>query len=153
MVNNMKKNIVIILIFAIIIVSILGIVLYNREHGITNEIDAEIIIEISDFKSKLEENNLNIEKEETSDNPSIIGAEEGVKYTISGSSIQVYRYNLHSKDELAVSNVKKAEEEGKIILPNFDDTEIKVIYNKGLILTNYEDHPDSEKIIEIFKSL
>ena len=38
-------------------------------------------------------------------------------------------------------------------MPLMNNLEINVKYNKGLVLINYEEHPDSEKILEAFNSL
>ncbi len=154
--SKMKKHIVFILVLVIILVSILGIVLYNKEHDITevSSSDSEPILEISNFKDKLQESGIIIEEENDSSDPSAIGASEGKVYTIQEQQVQVYKYDLNSTDELTVSNIKSASEKGKIILSKLDNIELSVIYNKGLILiTNFEDHPSKEKIIEIFKSL
>ncbi len=151
--NKMKKHIVLILVLVIILVSILGILLYNREHDITNTTTSEHVLEIEDFKKKLEENEISIDEEVQITEASSIGAVDGAKFTIQGESIQVYRYDLNSSDELATLNIKNASENGRIILPQLDDLELTVIYNKGLILANFENHPDKEKIIDIFKSL
>ena len=38
-------------------------------------------------------------------------------------------------------------------MPSFNNYEFKVIYNKGLVLINSEEHPREEEIVNIFKSL
>ena len=38
-------------------------------------------------------------------------------------------------------------------MPSFNNYEFKVKYNKGLVLVNSEEHPQEEKIVEIFQSL
>ena len=38
-------------------------------------------------------------------------------------------------------------------MTSFNNYELKVVYNKGLILVNVEDHPDKDKILEIFNNL
>ncbi len=152
--ENWKKYAVVGLIVVIILAAVLGIFLYNKEHGVdkTSKKEEETI-EISKFKEKLEENELKVENEEDFVNASEIGAVEGKRYTINGLAIYVYKFDTKSSEELTVSNIKKAKEEGKVILPSFDNYEFNVYYNKGLILANYEDHPDKDKIIEIFKNL
>ena len=42
--------------------------------------------------------------------------------------------------------------DGKISMPTFETT-LDAKYNKGLCLIGYENHPDSEKILEIFNNL
>ena len=72
---------------------------------------------------------------------------------ISDSLIQVYKFDSTKSDELTVSNLKKAKDEGKVVMPSFNNYELKVVYHKGLILVNVEDHPDKDKIIEVFNNL
>ena len=38
-------------------------------------------------------------------------------------------------------------------MPAFNNIEYKAVYNKGLVLINYEEHPNKDKILEIFNSL
>lgn len=38
-------------------------------------------------------------------------------------------------------------------MPSFDNYEMKVVYNKALVLTGYEEHINRDKISEIFNSL
>ena len=83
----------------------------------------------------------------------LLGASEGESYMISDSLIQVYKFDSTKSDELTVSNLKKAKDEGKVVMPSFNNYELKVVYNKGLILVNVEDHPDKDKIIEVFNNL
>ena len=143
----MKKNsriIVLILFVIIVIAAVLGIFLYNKEHNVqTNKKETEELVEetanISDFKKKLQEAGLDITAEAENTECELIGASEGESYMMS--------------DELTVSNLKKAKEEGKVVMPSFNNYELKVVYHKGLILVNVEDHPDKDKIIEVFNNL
>lgn len=147
-----RKNLIIIVVAVIVIIiaSVLGVFLYNKQR---EKDESEKVASIAEFRSRLEGQGLQIESEAESTDASAIGAVEGVTYVISGYAIQVYRYDLNSTDELSVSNVKKAQEEGKISLPEFDNHEFTVIYNKGLILINHTDHPEKDKIVEAFESL
>lgn len=94
---------------------------------------------------------IDLETENTECN--LIGASEGSSYMISDSLIQVYKFDFNKSDELTVSNLKKAKESGKVLMPSFNNYELKVVYNKGLILVNVEDHPDKDKILEVFNNL
>lgn len=147
-----KKNIIIIVVAIVVIViaAVLGVLFYNKQKEKSQE---EKIASIEEFKTRLEEKELTIDSEAESTDAGAIGAVEGKTYVISGYAIQVYRYDLNSTDELSVSNVKKAKEEGKISLPEFDNHEFTVIYNKGLVLINYTDHPEKDKIVEAFQNL
>ena len=161
MIYNMKKNsriIVLILFVIIVIAAVLGIFLYNKEHKVqTNKKETEELVEetanISDFKKKLQEAGLDITAEAENTECELIGASEGESYMISDSLIQVYKFDSTKSDELTVSNLKKAKEEGKVVMPSFNNYELKVVYHKGLILVNVEDHPDKDKIIEVFNNL
>lgn len=157
----MKKNsrvIVFILFVVIIVAALLGIFLYNKEHNVQeNKKKAEELVEetasIESFEKKLEEAKINITEEAINTECELIGASEGKSYMISDTLIQIYKFDSTKSNDLTVSNLKKAKEENKVIMPSFNNYELKVIYNKGLILVNVEDNPDKEKIIEVFNNL
>lgn len=155
----MKKNTVIILLIALIgIASVLGILLYNKEHKIieNGKEVKELVKEVAsfeDFMKKIEESDLKIVSEEESTAAESIGASEGKIYTIDDSKIRVYKYDFNKSGELTVSNLKLAQENGKVVVPSLDNLELEVVYNKGLVLINDEDFENKDKIIEIFKSL
>ena len=96
---------------------------------------------------------IEIDEELDSTSSEIIGASEGKVYKIGDSTIRVYKYDLNQTGELTVSNLKLAQESGKVKIPSLDDLEIGVIYNKGLVLINDEEFENKDKIIEIFKGL
>lgn len=155
----MKKNIGIILLLVLIgIALVLGILLYNKEHKIiengkeVKELVKETVA-IEEFKKKLEENEIEIDNETESTSSDMIGASDGKIYTIGDSKIRVYKYDLNQTSELTVSNLKLAQESGKVKIPSLDDLEIEVVYNKGLVLMNDEDFENKDKIIEVFKGL
>ncbi len=156
----MKKSriVTIILIAIIILASIASIYFYNKEHKVneTKEEVKELLNEkvtIEDFKKKLEESGITISMETENKESKEIGASRGYTYMISEKVIQVYEYDLNNTDELTVTNIKMAQEKGKVVMPLMNNLEINVKYNKGLVLINYEEHPDSEKILEAFNSL
>lgn len=159
--GNMKnKNtyVVIGLVLLIFIVAISSIFLYNKEHNVDSaKKEAKELVKevasIDNFKDKLIENEIEISEENENTECNLIGAAEGVSYKIDNEVIQIYKFDLDKSDELTVTNIKKAQEEQKVIMPSFNDYEFKVKYNKGLILINSEDHPQGEKIVEIFESL
>ena len=156
----MKKSRIITIIFIAIIIlaSIASIYFYNKEHKVneTKEEVKELLNEkvtIEDFKKKLEESGITISMETENKESKEIGASRGYTYMISEKVIQVYEYDLNNTDELTVTNIKMAQEKGKVVMPLMNNLEINVKYNKGLVLINYEEHPDSEKILEAFNSL
>ena len=153
--SKKSRIITVVLVLIIIISAILGIVFYNKEHNVNikeeNQIEKEISIE--DFKNKLEDAGIVIEAESKNEANEKIGAMDGVTYLIDGKPIQVYVFDENSTDELTVSNLKKAKEEGKVVMPSFDNYEFKVLYNNGLIIVNLDDNSQKEKIEEIFNSL
>ena len=93
-------------------------------------------VSIGEFKKKLEGAEIEIDEELDSTSSEIIGASEGKVYKIGDSTIRVYKYDLNQTGELTVSNLKLAQESGKVKIPSLDDLEIGVIYNKGLVLIN-----------------
>lgn len=154
-----QKNTIIVasLVLIIIVAAIASIFLYNKEHRVNeNKEEAKQLVKetvsIDTFKQKLKEE-FEIESETENKECDLIGASEGVSYIIDGTVIQVYRFDLEKSDELTVTNLKKAQEEGKVLMPSFNNYEFKVKYNKGLVLVNSEEHPQEEKIVEIFQSL
>lgn len=155
-----QKNtiIVVVLVLIIAIAAISSIFLYNKEHRV-NETKQEAkqlvkeTVSIDTFKQKLKENEIEIEEETENKECNLIGASEGVSYMINGTVIQVYRFDLDKSDELTVTNLKKAQEEQKIIMPTFNNYEFKVKYNKGLVLINYEEHPQEQEIVQVFENL
>lgn len=156
--KNKNTYVVMGLVLLIAIVAISSIFLYNKEHNVneTKQVAKQLVKEvasINDFKNKLNENEIEISEENENTECELIGAAEGVSYKIDDKVIQVYKFDLDKSDELTVENIKKAQEEQKVVMPSFNNSEFKVKYNKGLILINSEDHPQSEKIVEIFESL
>lgn len=154
-----QKNTIIVasLVLIIIVASLASIFLYNKEHKVneTKEEAKQLVketVSIETFRQKLDEE-FEIESETENKECGLIGASEGVSYIIDGKVIQVYRFDLEKSDELTVANLKKAQEEGKVLMPSFNNYEFKVKYNKGLVLVNSEGHPQEEKIVEIFESL
>lgn len=146
------------LVLLIAIVAISSIFLYNKEHNVneTKQVAKQLVKEVAsidDFKNKLNENEIEISEENENTECELIGAAEGVSYKIDDEVIQVYKFDLDKSDELTVKNIKKAQDEQKVVMPSFNNYEFKVKYNKGLILINSEDHPQGEKIVEIFESL
>ena len=107
---------------------------------------------IKEFKDKLQTNGLTI-SEEIQKSATLIGAEEGYGYIIDDVSIEIYRFDENSSDDLTKSNIKSAKNEEKITMPTFNNMEMKVKYNNGLCLVNYENHPNKDKILEIFNNL
>lgn len=155
-----QKNtiIVVVLVLIIVVAAISSIFLYNKEHRVNeNKQEAKELVKetvsIGTFKEKLKENEINIESETENKECNLIGASEGVSYIINEKVIQVYRFDLEKSDELTVTNLKKAKEEQRVVMPTFNNYEFKVKYNKGLVLINYEDHPQEQEIVKIFESL
>ena len=109
-------------------------------------------LKVQDFKNALESNGL-VVTEEIPKAAGMVGAEEGYGYKINGVNIEVYQFNERNNEELAKENIKKAKDEGKIVMPSFGNYTFDAVYNKGLALTSYDKHPDAEKIISIFKGL
>ena len=120
----MKKNIIIVLLIVLIgIASVLGILLYNKEHKIIeNEKQLKELVKenvsIGEFKKRLEEAEIEIDEESDSTSSEIIGASEGKVYKIGDSTIRVYKYDLNQTSELTVSNLKLAQESEKVKIPS-----------------------------------
>lgn len=123
----------------------------ESQKSITERTEKEKEITIEDFKTKLEESGLTI-SDTIQKSAELIGAEEGIGYEIDGTVIEVYKFNENSTDDLTKTNIESAKKDGKINMATFNMT-LNVKYNKGLCLIGYENHPDKEKILEVFNSL
>ena len=157
----MKENgkilttlLIVFFILAIVIGAVcLGINMSNNEDAketLANIVKKELTIE--DFKRALSENGLIITKE-TRKAGEMIGAEEGYGYEINGVSIEIYKFDLESTDKLTVNNIKMLKSESKVVMPDFNNIELEAIYNEGLALMNYKEHPNQSKILNIFNNL
>lgn len=77
----------------------------------------------------------------------MIGAKDGFGIEINGKEIEVYEFNLESKDENTVSNLKSAKENGEMQVL---DIPFSVKMNGSLMISNYQDHPVKDKILDAF---
>lgn len=156
--NKRNKLLVVILVLAIAVVSFLSIFLYNKEHRVEEiKKEAKDLVKesasFSDFKEKLSDAELDVSDEFENTECEMIGASEGYTYLVSTQEIQVYRFDFNKSDEITIKNLKLAQEEGKVVIPAFNNVEIKVVYNKGLILIENEDHEDWDLILEAFNKI
>lgn len=147
------KNIKVI-IAVIVIVALIALGIYfgtkGKESEEVNSSSQEISIE--NFKNALQNKGLTV-TEVTPKVGTMIGADEGYGYKINGTSIEIYKFNEESNNELTKSNIDKAKNQGIIVMPDFNNMEIKGKYNKGLLLVNYEGHPNEDEIVSAFNSL
>lgn len=148
--KKILKNIILIIIFILGIFILTGC--SNDESMKTSSQVSMKQVSIEDFKNSLQKSGLAITKE-SNKLATMIGAEEGYGYEINGEDIEIYRFNEKSNEELAKNNIKSAKEKGFVTMPDFNNMTFNVKYNKGLILGNYENHPDREKILKIFYQL
>lgn len=110
-------------------------------------------LSVEDFKSELIKNNFEITDEITKLG-TLIGAKEvGYGYEINGAYIEIYEYDEKNSEELTKQNIKSAKENNVVKMPAFNNVELPAIYHKGLLLISYEDHPNKDKILEIFNNL
>lgn len=116
----------------------------------TEQSNKEITIE--DFKNALEQKGLKITNT-TTKLGSLIGAIEGYGYTINNETIEIYKFDVNSNDNLTVNNIKSAKEKEIITMPDFNNMTFKAKYNKGFVIINFEQHPSKDKILEAFNEL
>ncbi len=150
-----KKKTGLYVFIALIIAVLLGGGIYFAIKGKSQDVSAKEtskVITIEDFKRALNENGLTVTNE-NSKIASLIGATEGYGYTIGNDIIEVYKFDEKSDTDLTKNNIKSAKEKGIITMPEFNNASFNVKYNKGLVLSNYEQHPNKEKILEVFNSL
>lgn len=77
----------------------------------------------------------------------MIGAKDGFAIEMNGEKIELYEYDLGSKEELTVTSLKTAKD-GYI---DMSGIKINVILNNDLLLAGYDEHPDKDKITQLFK--
>lgn len=158
-----KRKYIIIVIILAICISIIGLIVFkginknNEDSKNTQKVNSKIEekqeVSIENLKKKIAENGLEI-TDETTKIGTLIGANEvGYGYEINGDYIEVYEYDENSSEELTKQNIKSAKEKNIITMPAFNNAELTAMYNKGLMLVGYEEHPNKEKIIEIFNNL
>lgn len=116
----------------------------------TNNTNKDVSIE--DFKKALNERGLTITSENAKAG-TLIGATEGYGYTINDGTIEIYKFDEKSSNDLTKSNIKSAKEKGIVTMPSFNNVTLNAKYNKGLVLISYDEHPDKDKILEIFNNL
>lgn len=150
-----KKGIItIIIVIALIVCAVLFIGGNKQKNEPTQESSSDPVkegITINDFKDNLNNKGLNVTKE-TKKMGEMIGATEGCGYEINGKSVEVYKFDEKSTETLTVNNIEMAKTSGKIKMPDLN-MEFKAIYNKGLVLINYEGHPNEKEIVEVFNNL
>lgn len=150
------KYVVIFILIVILVVG--GVYFFMNNKNETEETASNLLdkttkeLSIDVFKNELQKNELTI-SEETQKSAALIGAEEGYGYIINGNPIEIYKFDEKSTDDLTKSNIKSAKNDEKVTMPTFNNMTLKAKYNQGLCLINYENHPDKDKILEIFNNL
>lgn len=149
----MKKTCKFIVIFAILTI----FATFLAGCGSTKETSSKTreknnIVTIDNFIEKLEDADMKV-TDKINKSAQMIGATEGYGLEIDGGYVEVYSYDIDSTNELTKSNIKSAKEKEIVTMPGFGNMELKAKYNKGLVLVNFEEHPDSDKILEVFNNL
>lgn len=149
----MKKTCKFIVIFAILTI----FATFLTGCGSTKETSSKTreknnIVTIDNFIEKLEDADMKV-TDKINKSAQMIGATEGYGLEIDGGYLEVYSYDIDSTNELTKSNIKSAKEKEIVTMPSFGNMELKAKYNKGLVLVNFEEHPDSDKILEVFNNL
>ncbi len=148
----MKKVCKIIAIFAVLAIFAISLTGCGSAKETSSKSKDNDTVTIDYFIKKLEESDM-IVTNKNEKSAQMIGAEEGYGLEINGAYIEIYSYDVNSKNDLTKSNIKSAKEKGIVTMPSFGDMELKARYNKGLVLVNYEEHPDSNEILKIFNNL
>lgn len=76
----------------------------------------------------------------------IIGASDGKRMNINNTEIEVYKFDSDDKGQQTILN--DIEKTGTINVLNMKEP---AIINGSFIIISYEDHPDKQKIIQLFK--
>jgi hypothetical protein len=78
----------------------------------------------------------------------MIGAIDGCGIELNGSEIEIYKYDL--KDPGQKTIIENAQKTNTMTVMGFT---VPVLVNGTFIITNYSDHPEKNKLVEIFKRL
>ncbi|WP_346880447.1 hypothetical protein [Clostridium sp. UBA3061] len=104
------------------------------------------------FQKALEEDGFKVEKGLPIEN--LVGAVNGYFYKINDVAIEVYKFDLNSKNPLTVENIKMAKESSKIKLDlQQGPLEVPAEINNNLIISAIDMHPDKDKIVKVLKDL
>jgi hypothetical protein len=79
---------------------------------------------------------------------SMVGAKGGFALEVEGSKIELYQFDLENATDEAKQMLDSAKTNGKT---SFFGTELNAISNNDLLLINYDDNSQKDKIIELFK--
>lgn len=80
---------------------------------------------------------------------SMMGAVEGFGIMINGEQIEFYRFDIKTTDEETKKNLETARTAGVYSMSGMS---FSAIMNGNMMLVRYEDHPEKDKIIEVFKN-
>lgn len=81
----------------------------------------------------------------------IVGAKDGSNIKIDGITIEVYIYDLDNLSEQAKKLIKEIKEKGTMTLVEGYPT--KGLISSNVVIMGYEEHPNKDKLIEVFKGL
>ncbi|MDF2535370.1 MAG: hypothetical protein K0R18_1529 [Bacillales bacterium] len=80
----------------------------------------------------------------------MIGAADGSKKDVNGSTIEIYYFDSDTVDAENKAKFESAKQTGEF---DFFGFKSPVLINGNLMICNYSDSPDKDKIISIFESL
>jgi len=79
----------------------------------------------------------------------MMGAVEGFGIIVNGEQIELYRIDLKTASEETKQNLESARSLG---VYNMSGMSFPVVVNGNIILTRLSEHPEGDKIVEIFKN-
>ena len=79
----------------------------------------------------------------------MMGAVDGFGLDVGGNQVELYMFDPEKANEETLKNLDDAEKIGKFSAMGFS---FPVVKNGNILLAGYEEHPEKDKIIEMFKS-
>gem|GEM_PF-2430930 len=84
----------------------------------------------------------------------MLGAAAGIKYKVNSTTLDVYEFDLNSKNPLTVENIKSAKESGTVRMQlQQGDFTAPVVINGNIAVNGIENLKNKEKALEIFNGL
>ena len=117
--------------------------------------------QLKDFEKELKDVGLNLTNKTIKDAESI-GALEGYSFDINGIGIEIYYFDLSSKNEKTQANLKTAREEGFVTIfgteINGKEIKSKCAINDGLVILFPTEsfgiaHPNKDAIVQAFMNI
>jgi len=79
----------------------------------------------------------------------MLGAVNGFGVEVNGQNIELYLYDLEKADDSTLESLESVKANGMMTMSGFS---FSAKINGNLLLTAYDEHPDKDKIVELFSN-